>query len=50
MQRLDLGLGCTLLCDCRQTAFPLWAYATIWEEAGAGTDAFRAQETLSEWP
>lgn len=50
MQRLALVRGCTLLCDCRQTAFPLWAYAIIWEEAGAGMNAFRAQETMREWP
>lgn len=46
MPRLDLGPGCTLLCDCRQVAFPLWAYVIVWEKAGTGIDASGVQEIM----
>lgn len=39
MPSLDLGPGPTLLCDCGQDTLCLWAYAVLWEKAGAGMGA-----------
>lgn len=50
MPWLHLEPGCTLLCDCRQVAFLLWAYAIIWEKAEAGMEDSKVQETMRGWP